>query len=90
MPPSPVVITLRGWNEKQATRRAARRSAASRPPMQDLAAEGAGGVLDHGRPWRSRDRHDRGEIAGHAHLVHADDARVSRVIASAIGAGSML
>ena len=71
MPPSPVVTILRGWNEKQATR------AAGPPTLQpfrseaDLAADGAGGVLDDWQIVGARNGQNRGQIARHSHLVDA-------------------
>ena len=47
MPPSPVLITLRGWNEKQATSPCGLPIFSHWPSQQDLAADGAGRVLDH-------------------------------------------
>ena len=47
MPPSPVVITLRGWNEKQAMSPCGRPIRSHSPSQQDLAADRAGRVLDH-------------------------------------------
>ena len=59
MPPSPVVSTLRGWNEKQTMSPCGRPIRSTPPSQQDLAADGAGGVLDHRQAVRVGDREDR-------------------------------
>ena len=46
MPPSPVVITLRGWNEKQAMSPTGTTDRLAIPVHADLASGGAGGVFD--------------------------------------------
>ena len=66
MPPSPMVITLRGWKEKQTMSPSGSPILLPRPVEPDLGADGAGGVLDHRQAVRARDRQDRGQIAGHA------------------------
>ena len=39
----------------------------------DLAADGAGGILDDRQAVPGGDGRDPGQVAGHAHLVHAED-----------------
>ena len=87
MPPSPVVITLRGWNEKQAMSPCGRPIFCHCPLPEDLAADGAGGVLDHaaGRGVRaiSQDRvRSHGMPIWWTHRI----ARVRGVIAASISA----
>ena len=65
MPPSPVVITLRGWKEKQASAQRADGRPCSR-------ADRAGGVLDDRHAGGSRAR-GRVHVGGHADLVHQHD-----------------
>ena len=43
------------------------------PSEADLRADGAGGVLDHRQAVGAGDRHQRGEVAGHADLVDGED-----------------
>ena len=77
MPPSPVLITLRGWNEKQATSPRGRPIFVY-PPSQRISlpiAQAASSIS--GRP-RSCDRHDALQIAGHADLVHDEDGLGAR------------
>ena len=60
MPPSPVVITLRGWKEKQAISSV---GLADRLPLSidpDLASRGASGIFDQGEvmaTWPRRSAH---------------------------------
>ncbi len=90
MPPSPVVITLRGWNEKQAM--IAVRPADPLPlaVRADLGADGAGGILDHGQAVGSRDRQDRARSHGMPIWCTHRIARVRGVTARPRAAGSML
>ena len=74
MPPSPVVITLRGWNEKQAI--VAVRPADPLPvavPRGSRCRSRRRRPRSSGRPWRVGDRDERGEVARHADLVDAQD-----------------
>ena len=74
MPPSPVVITLRGMEREAGD--VAVRPADPLPARhrQDLAADGAGRVLDQRQAMALRPiaQHAR-QIAGHADLVDAED-----------------
>ena len=66
MPPSPVLITLRGWNEKQAMSPCGLPIRSQRAVPQDLAADCAGRILDDRQAVALGDRHHRGEVARHA------------------------
>ena len=56
-----------------------------------LAADGAGRVLDHRHAARARQRHERGQVARHAQLMHDEDAPwCGPSIAASTRAGSML
>ena len=91
MPPSPVLITLRGWNEKQATSPCGR-PIFSHSPFHRISlpiAQAASSIS--GRPCRCAIGTMRAQVARHAHLVHAQDRlRAFGVIAGSISAGSML
>ena len=55
---------------------------------EDLAADGAGGVLDDGQAVAPADLDRRAQVAGHAQLVDAQDRLASRgVIARSIKVG---
>src|ERR1051326_7845817 len=46
--------------------------------MQDLAADGAGGIFDDSQIMTARNFGEGSEVAGHSHLVHAKDRAGSR------------
>jgi hypothetical protein len=73
MPPSPVVITFRGWKEKRAIRPWGLPIPIPAAVHADLAAGSACGILDQGNAVATCDRNERGEIARHPHLVDRDD-----------------
>ena len=88
MPPSPVVITLRGWNEKQATSPCGRPILSHSPFQTDLAADRAGRVLDHRQAVRARDRQDRARDRTACRSgARTRIARVRGVIAASISGG---
>ena len=66
MPPSPVVMTLRGWKEKQATSPCGLADPLPAAVPADLAADGAGGVFDDAAARGAGERQDRREVARHA------------------------
>ncbi len=90
IPPSPVVITLRGWKEKQAIVAVWSPDVLPSAVPPDLAADGARGVLDDGSPCSAATATMRGKVARHAHLVDAEDRLGPAVIAASTSAGSML
>src|ERR1700678_570866 len=62
------------WMKREAGNVTARPSDLLEPAMpRDLAAHRACRVLHHGKAMAVGDRKDRSEIAGHAHLMHAQN-----------------
>ena len=78
MPPSPVVMTLRGWNEKQAIVTVGPADPLPLPATRISlpAAQAASSI--RARPWRSAIGNERGEVAGHSHLVDGEDRAGAR------------
>ncbi len=75
MPPSPVVITLRGWNEKQAMSPCGRPIGSQWPPQRiSLPAAHAASSIT-GRPVAPGDLDDGLEVARHAELMDHEHAR---------------
>ena len=90
MPPSPVLMTLRGWNEKQAMSPCGLPIFSHCAVPEDLAADGAGRVLDDGGCARARASTMAARSQGMPIWCTHRMARVFGVIAASMQAGSML
>ena len=73
MPPSPVVITLRGWKEKQAICPWGFPIGSHCTIDPDLASRGASGIFDQGKVMATCHRHERMQVARHSHLVNCEN-----------------
>ena len=81
MPPSPVVIDLRGWKLKQPNV-----AEDARVPAANRRAKTAGGVFDDPQTVGFREREHRVHVGAEAEEMHRDDAHRSRRHAAIRGA----